>query len=91
MVLHSDVGLLVERIRAQGHVNKKLVRLEIEGSEPPPPGTKAIANSAEVGEITSAAYSPQSGAVAALAYLRTQFAAPGADVLVAERGARVVG
>jgi folate-binding protein YgfZ len=82
---------IVERIRAQGHVNKKLVRLEIEGTEPPPSGTKAISNAAEVGEITSAAHSPQSGAVAALAYLRTQFAEPGANVLVAEREARVVG
>jgi tRNA-modifying protein YgfZ len=82
---------IVERIRAQGHVNKKLVRLEIEGTEPPPPRTKAIANAAEVGEITSAVHSLQSGAVAALAYLRTQFAAPGTDVLVAERKARVVG
>jgi len=82
---------IVERIRAQGHVNKKLVRLEIEGAELLPSGTKAIANAAEVGEITSAAHSPQSGAVAALAYLRTQFAAPGANVLVAEREARVVG
>jgi folate-binding protein YgfZ len=82
---------IVERIRAQGHVNKKLVRLEIEGTEPLPSGTKAISNAAEVGEITSAAHSPQSGAVAALAYLRTQFAAPGANVLVAEREARVIG
>src|SRR5215469_13252775 len=82
---------IVERIRAQGHVNKKLVRLEIEGTEPPPSGTKAIANAAEVGEITSAAHSPQSGAIAALAYLRTQFTAPGVHVLVAQREARVVG
>jgi len=82
---------IVERIRAQGHVNKKLVRLEIEGTEPPPSGTKAISNAAEVGEITSAVHSPQSGAIAALAYLRTQFTAPGSNLLVAEREARVVG
>jgi tRNA-modifying protein YgfZ len=82
---------IVERIRAQGHVNKKLVRLEIEGTEPPTPGTKAIANAAEVGEITSAVYSPQSGAIAALAYLRTQFTTPGTNVLVAERPASVLG
>jgi folate-binding protein YgfZ len=82
---------IVERIRAQGHVNKKLVRLEIAGTEPPPPGTKTIANAAEVGEITSAVYLPQSGVVAALAYLRTQFTAPGASVQVAEREARVLG
>ncbi len=82
---------IVERIRAQGHVNKKLMRLEIAGTEAPPAGTKATANSADAGEITSAIYSPESGKVAALAYMRTQFAAPGTEVLVGERTARVVG
>jgi tRNA-modifying protein YgfZ len=82
---------IVERIRAQGHVNKKLVRLEIEGTEPPPSGTKATSNADAAGELTSAVYSPQSGKIAALAYLRTQFTAPGTEVLVAERAAVVLG
>jgi folate-binding protein YgfZ len=81
---------IVERIRAQGHVNKKLVRLEIAGTEPPPTGTKALANGAEAGAITSAAYSPASGHVAAMGYLRTQFADAGVEVLVADRASRVV-
>lgn len=85
---------IVERIRAQGHVNKKLVRLEIAGAEPPAAGAKAktndAANAAEAGEISSAVYSPQSGNVAALAYLRTQFATPGINLLVLGRAARVI-
>ena len=82
---------IVERIRAQGHVNKKLVRLEITGTEPPPVGAKPAANGVDAGEITSAVYSPQSGMIEALAYMRTQFAAPGTEVLVAGRAGRVVG
>jgi folate-binding protein YgfZ len=64
---------IVERVRAQGHVNKKLVRLEFEGSEPLPAGTKLTADSAEAGEVTSSIYSPEAGKVVALAYVRSQF------------------
>jgi folate-binding protein YgfZ len=81
---------IVERIRAQGHVNKKLVRLEIDGMEPLPRGAKALSHGAEAGEITSAVLSPRTGKVSALAYLRTQFAEPGTAVLVAEREAKVL-
>jgi tRNA-modifying protein YgfZ len=67
---------IVERIRAQGHVNKKLMRVEIDGAEPPAPGTKLTADGAEAGEITSAVYSPELGKVVALAYVRTPRAIP---------------
>jgi folate-binding protein YgfZ len=81
---------IVERIRAQGHVNKLLVRLEVESSEPPPPGTKLSAEGAEAGEITSAIHSPQSGCVAALAIVRTAFAQSGARLQAGPLTARVV-
>jgi aminomethyltransferase len=58
---------IVERIRAQGHVNRKLTRVEIDGSEPPPPGTKL-----DEGEVTSAVYSPEFGKVIALVYARAR-------------------
>ena len=58
---------IVERIRAQGHVNKKIVRVEMEGPEPPAPGTKV-----EEGEVTSAVYSPELGKVVALVYARAR-------------------
>ena len=60
---------IVERIRTQGHVNKKLVRLEIDGSKPATPGAKLMVDGQEA-EITSSVYSPHFGKVIALAYVR---------------------
>ncbi len=60
---------IVERIRALGRVHRKLERLELEGSEPPPPGTKLAVNGHEA-EITSAVFSPALGKVIALGYVR---------------------
>jgi folate-binding protein YgfZ len=60
---------IVERIRAQGHVNKKLLRLELDGSEPVAAGAKLMADGKEA-EITSSVYSPHFGKVIALAYVR---------------------
>jgi folate-binding protein YgfZ len=61
---------IVERIRAQGRVNKKLERLELEGSEPPASGTKLQVGGHDA-EITSSVYSPNLRKVIALAYVRT--------------------
>ena len=72
---------IVERIRTQGHVNKKLVRLEIDGSEPAAPGARLTAGGAEAGEITSSVYSPHFGKVIALASVRTPHAAPGSALI----------
>ncbi len=60
---------IVERIRARGHVNRKLERIELEGPDPPPPGT-VIEIGGKPAEITSSAYSPDAGRVVALAYVR---------------------
>jgi aminomethyltransferase len=78
---------IVERIRARGHVNRLLAKLLIEGSEAPPPGAKVDANGAEAGEIASAAFSPALGKTVALAYLRAQYARPGAAFTVTGRPA----
>jgi aminomethyltransferase len=67
---------IVERIRSRGHVNRLLVGLRIDATEPPTAGTKLSADGAEAGEITSAAFSPALGKVVALGYVRAQFAAP---------------
>jgi tRNA-modifying protein YgfZ len=61
---------IVERIRAQGRVNKKLERLELDGTELPAPGTKLKLDGREA-EITSAIFSPSLGKTIALAYVRT--------------------
>jgi aminomethyltransferase len=60
---------IVERIRAQGRVNKKLMRVVLEGGEAPAAGTKTTVEGAEA-EVTSAVVSPDSGEVVALAYVR---------------------
>jgi aminomethyltransferase len=74
---------IVERVRSRGHVNKLLAPLTIETSTPPAPGTKVQAGDKEVGDITSAVFSPRHNAVRALALLRAEFAKPGAALSVA--------
>jgi tRNA-modifying protein YgfZ len=80
---------IVERIRAQGHVNKKLVRVEVDAPEPLSPGTKLTADGAAAGEITSSVYSPESGKVVGMAYVRTPFAESGKELTAGEYSARV--
>jgi aminomethyltransferase len=63
---------IVERVRSRAQIHRVLMRVEIEGTEPPAPGTKLGA-----AEITSAAYSPALGKVVALAYVRSESAKPG--------------
>ena len=80
---------IVERIRAQGHVNKKLVRIEIDASEPPPAGTKLTVDGAEAGEITSAIYSPELHRTVGLAYVRTPHAIPATQLRAGDARALV--
>ena len=80
---------IVERIRAQGRVNKLLVRLEVDAAEPLAAGTKLTAGGAEAGEITSSAYSPRSGQVVALGYVRAAHAAAGTNLQAGELPAHV--
>jgi folate-binding protein YgfZ len=82
---------IVERIRSRGHVNRLLTGLRIEGSAAPGSGTKLTVDGAEVGEITSAAFSPALGKVVALGYLRAQHAAPGTRLRVGDTDAITTG
>jgi aminomethyltransferase len=61
---------IVERVRSRGHVNKMLAPLEIDEEEPPSPGAKIQSAGKDVGEITSAAFSPARNKVVALAIVR---------------------
>jgi tRNA-modifying protein YgfZ len=81
---------IVERIRARGHVNRSLVRVEIEAGVAPAAGAKLTAGGAEAGEITSAAVSPRRGKVMALAYLRVPHNASGTELRAGDAAARVL-
>ncbi len=80
----------VARIDALGHVNKQLVGLNFDLSQPPPAGTTLFADAAEVGAVTSAAYSPRCNGVVALAMVRSSHCQPGRQ-LTAENGAAKIG
>jgi folate-binding protein YgfZ len=67
---------IVERVRSRGHVNRKRVMLKFSTVTPPAPGTKLLAGGAEVGYVTSAAFSPAAGTAIGMGYVRReQFAA----------------
>ncbi|MGA2117698.1 MAG: glycine cleavage T C-terminal barrel domain-containing protein [Bryobacteraceae bacterium] len=80
---------IVERIRAQGRVNRKLARLEIEGEAEVPAGSKVMAGEKEGGEVTSSVYSPRARRVVAMAYLRAEYFEPGTALSVLGRPARL--
>lgn len=67
---------IVARLRSRGHVNHLLVGLRFDGSSPCAPGTALRAGDRQIGEITSAAQSPQAGAIA-LGFVRVGYDAPG--------------
>lgn len=65
---------IVERVRSRGHVNRLLTSLSLDTTIAPNSGDKLIADGKDVGEITSARYSPGLQQVVALGYLRAEFA-----------------
>jgi folate-binding protein YgfZ len=68
---------IVERVRSRGHVNRKRVTLKFSTAEPPVSGTKLHAGGADVGYVTSAAFSPAAGKAIGMGYLRREHFAPG--------------
>jgi len=80
---------IVERIRAQGRVNWKLVRVEIDGAEPVAAGTVLTSPSGDAGEVTSSVYSPRLGKVVAMARLRAMHAENGSALTIQDRPALV--
>ena len=71
---------IVERVRSRAQIHRVLRRMTIDATEPPPAGTKLKSGDADAAEIASAVYSPSLRKVAALAYVRTQFAEPGTEM-----------
>lgn len=81
---------IVERVRSQAQIHRLLRRLEIDTKTPPELGAKLTSGDAAAGEIASAVFSPSSGKVVALAYVRVPFAEPGNELTVDGARARVV-
>ncbi|MBI3697900.1 MAG: folate-binding protein YgfZ [Acidobacteria bacterium] len=81
---------IVERIRSRGQVHRVLVKLAIEGTEPPEQGSPVLAGGQEIGKLSSPVYSPRQGCSLGLAIIRRDFAAPGTTVTVGGRPGQVV-
>jgi aminomethyltransferase len=88
---------IVERVRSRGAVHRLLVRLEIDATEPPEAGARIFAGEKDIGELTSAAYSPVAGKVAALGYVRvneiraeSQFTVGGAAARITPDGTKLL-
>ncbi len=71
---------IVERVRTRGHVNRKRVSLKFSTVAPPPPGTKLRAGGAEIGFVTSAAFSPNAKPSIGMGYVRREQFASGSIV-----------
>lgn len=70
----------IARIDALGHVNRSLVGVLFTGSEIPAAGLSLTHAGQEVGQVTSAAWSPKRGAPLALAYVRRGSCQVGAEL-----------
>jgi folate-binding protein YgfZ len=77
---------VVERIRSRGHVNKKLVGLSLQGSEPARAGESILAGDKEVGAITSSVNSPALGRPIALGYVHRDAWTSGTKLVVKHAG-----
>src|SRR5271163_4444310 len=83
---------IVERVRSRGQVNRRRVSLKFSSSDPPPPSTRLRANdaaAAEVGIVTSSAFSPKAASAIGMAYVRREHNAPG-TVLAFDGGTATV-
>jgi folate-binding protein YgfZ len=71
---------IVERVRSRGHVNRRRTQLNFSTQEAPAGGTKLRADGADVGYVTSAAFSPSAGTAIGMGYVRREHNAPGSVV-----------
>jgi len=83
---------IVERVRSRAQIHRVLRRIEVDSPDMPAAGSKLKSPDAQAdaGEIASAALSPALGKVAAIAYVRTQFAEPGTDLRLGDVRALVI-
>lgn len=81
---------VVERIRSQGHVNRKLVGLLFEGEPKVPAGTGILVGGHPAGTVTSSTHSYRLQRTIALGYLRREYAQAGTAVMVGTDPAEIV-
>jgi aminomethyltransferase len=75
--------------RDRGHLNRTLMGLKVDASDPLPAGAKVTQNGQEVGQITSSVWSPLLQSVIALAYLKRGSQQPRTVVEIANHQAIV--
>ena len=80
---------IVERVRSRGQINRLLVPVELETTEPPDPGAVVLFKEKDVGRLTSPVFSPTMERVVAFAILRREAASPGSEFVVNGRRGRV--
>jgi aminomethyltransferase len=76
----------VARLVHRGHLNRKLVGMKLEGMNVPSPGNEVIGDGRQVGQVTSAAYSPAIGSPISLGYVHRDFFEPGTEVSIRHEG-----
>jgi folate-binding protein YgfZ len=81
---------IVERVRSRGHVNRRLTGLAFDSAAPPEPESKLLAAGAEVGNVTSAAFSRLLGQPIGLGYVRREHGAPGTILQCGESAAKII-
>jgi folate-binding protein YgfZ len=81
---------VVERASSRGHVNRRLVGLQLESEPVPARGARILHEGADVGEVRSAAFSPALDRPIALGYVRREVMAPGNRLTIDGRIAEVV-
>jgi len=77
---------VVERIRSRGHVNKRLVGLLLEGSQPAERGSVIRSNEKQIGRVTSSVFSPARNLPIALGYVQREYLQPGTPVTILSNG-----
>jgi folate-binding protein YgfZ len=77
---------VVARATYQGHMNRRLMGLRVDGDVVPSRGDLVRASTKEVGVVTSGAWSPTQGWVVALGLVRAAKVTPESDLFVDHRG-----
>jgi folate-binding protein YgfZ len=78
-------------LEKRGHAKKHLVRLAVEGADPPAAGAEITAEGSAVGAVTSATAALTGEGQVALGYVKHKLAVAGTEVAVGGRPGRVLG